>query len=34
MQELKTPSKDQIWESWALQKKRCKQKEFMIYSTK
>jgi hypothetical protein len=29
-----TPSKDQTWESWALKKKRAKQKEFAIYSTK
>jgi hypothetical protein len=30
-----TPSKDQTWESWALKKEhRCKQKEFLIYSTK
>jgi hypothetical protein len=30
---LPTPTKDKTWESWAL-KKRCKQKEFIIYSTK
>jgi hypothetical protein len=30
-----TPSKDQTQESWPLKKeKRCKQKEFIIYSTK
>jgi hypothetical protein len=30
-----TPSKDQTWQSWALTKeKKCKQKEFVIYSTK
>jgi hypothetical protein len=34
MQEL-TPSKDQTWESWALKKeKKCKQKGFVMYSTK
>jgi hypothetical protein len=30
-----TPPKEQTWESWALKKKnRCKQKEYVIYSTK
>jgi TolA-binding protein len=35
MQELTDSIKNQTWESWALKKeKRCKQKEFIIYSTK
>jgi septal ring factor EnvC (AmiA/AmiB activator) len=35
MQELTASIKDQTWESWALKKeKRCKQKEYVIYSTK
>jgi hypothetical protein len=29
-----TPSKDQTSESWALKKKRCKQKGLVVYSTK
>jgi hypothetical protein len=29
-----TSSEDQTWESWALKKKRCKQKECIIYSIK
>jgi chromosome segregation ATPase len=35
MQELTDSIKRPTWESWALKKeKRCKQKEFVIYSTK
>jgi septal ring factor EnvC (AmiA/AmiB activator) len=33
MQELTDSIKRQTWKSWAL-KKRCKQKGFIIYSTK
>jgi hypothetical protein len=35
MQELTNSIKNQTWESWALKnEKRCKQKEFVTYSTK
>jgi hypothetical protein len=35
MQEFTETSKDQTWKSWALMKEKiCKQKKFIIYSTK